>query len=173
MTSMPGQSPTQPTALDLAQYSAVATRRGQWDQLLWQVPTISLAAQAFLFTTSLSPEVSAANRILAAILSLVMTYICLQLMHRHRAGELTDSAWLKRFEERFNAADPTHGPKFRELRAERIHQGILDDSPFNGVMSRLANWRSFTVWVGGLLLFGVASVIVLVAATMELLNPAK
>lgn len=40
---------------DASGYAALAERRLQWDSLLWQVPVLSLTAQAFLFTIALSP----------------------------------------------------------------------------------------------------------------------
>ena len=40
---------------DDATYGALATRRLQWDNLLWQVPILGLTAQAFLFTIALDP----------------------------------------------------------------------------------------------------------------------
>jgi hypothetical protein len=46
------------TFSDLPAYQAVATRRMQWDALLWQVPSLSLAAQAFLLTISVDGDTS-------------------------------------------------------------------------------------------------------------------
>ncbi|MER6612681.1 hypothetical protein [Streptomyces xantholiticus] len=43
---------------DTVVYQAVAARRMQWDALLWQVPALSLTAQAFLFTITLGLEVA-------------------------------------------------------------------------------------------------------------------
>jgi hypothetical protein len=42
--------------LDLSRetYAIVAARRTQFDQLVWQVPVLSLTAQAFLFSIALS-----------------------------------------------------------------------------------------------------------------------
>jgi hypothetical protein len=60
-------------------YAAVAARRTQFDQLVWQVPVLSLTAQAFLFSIALSPDGTRTTRIIASLLSLVMTLSLLLL----------------------------------------------------------------------------------------------
>jgi hypothetical protein len=39
----------------------------QWDALLWQVPSLSLPAQAFLLTIALGPDASRTSRLLAGL----------------------------------------------------------------------------------------------------------
>jgi hypothetical protein len=67
----------------LAAYAAVATRRAQWDSLVWQVPTLSLTAQAFLLTIALSQGNDAWARIISALLSEYHRY----LNHAHGASQ--------------------------------------------------------------------------------------
>jgi hypothetical protein len=50
-------------------YTALAARRLQWDGLLWQVPSLSMTAQAFLMTITLAPGEARASRIIAPVLS--------------------------------------------------------------------------------------------------------
>jgi hypothetical protein len=64
-------------------YAAVAARRTQFDQLVWQVPVLSLTAQAFLFSIALSPDGTRTIRIIASLLSLVMSFLSLHLMVKH------------------------------------------------------------------------------------------
>jgi hypothetical protein len=52
-------------------YAAVAARRAHFDQMLWQVPVISLAGQAFLFSLALSHDTARTTRIIVSLLSLV------------------------------------------------------------------------------------------------------
>jgi len=49
----------------LEQYSIVANRRQQWDTLLWQMPTMALTGEAFLFTISLGANTSQNRRVAA------------------------------------------------------------------------------------------------------------
>jgi hypothetical protein len=63
----PGKTTSEPTeAAVLAEYAAIAARRTQWDSLLWQVPTLSLTAQAFLFTIALTQGNDAWARIISS-----------------------------------------------------------------------------------------------------------
>ena len=50
--------------LDLSRetYAIVAARRTQFDQLVWQVPVLSLTAQAFLFSIALSHDATRTAR---------------------------------------------------------------------------------------------------------------
>ena len=48
--------------------AAVAARRTQSDQLVWQVPVLSLTAQAFFFSIALSPDGTRTTRIIASLL---------------------------------------------------------------------------------------------------------
>ena len=50
-------------------YMVVAARRTQFDQLVWQVPVLSLTAQAFLFSIALAGDASRAARVVARIRS--------------------------------------------------------------------------------------------------------
>lgn len=52
-------------------YSVVASRRLQWDNLLWQVPVLGLTAQAFLFTTALGSG-DRWSKVIASVLGGVM-----------------------------------------------------------------------------------------------------
>ena len=58
-------------------YPIVAARRSQWDQLLWQVPVLTLTAQAFLFSIALAHDTTRMARFIACLLSLVMTVLSL------------------------------------------------------------------------------------------------
>src|ERR1700723_2339113 len=82
----------------LAAYSVIATRRAQWDSLVWQVPTLSLTAQAFLFTIALTQGNDAWARLISSMLSLNITVISILLMARQRQAEIHDAAWLEQVE---------------------------------------------------------------------------
>jgi hypothetical protein len=102
-------------------YAAVAARRTQFDQLVWQVPVLSLTAQAFLFSIALSPAGTRTTRIIASLLSLVMTFLSLHLMVKHRQAEVADGQWLEAYEKEFPAPVgaprwPMHGRSWADYR---------------------------------------------------------
>ncbi len=65
---------------------------------MWQVPVLSLTAQAFLFTITLDSQATRGAQILAAVLALVASLTSIQLMAKHRHHEVSDAKWLESFE---------------------------------------------------------------------------
>ena len=97
----------------------------QWDSLLWQVPALSLAGQAFLFSVSLSPDTSSPARRIAAGLSVVVAVLTSQLMVRQRMVELADSEWLEKLENKIQSPfsggdDCTVAGSWKDVEASQV-----------------------------------------------------
>jgi hypothetical protein len=140
-------------------YETVSARRAQWDNLVWQVPLLSLTAQAFLFSIALSPDGHRFSRAIAAALSVVVSFLCITLMARHRQAELTDAHWLRDRELEMSKGDVdwvVHGEPWRERR-DAVR-------PESGVFGRIPLLRGYRTWVVGLLLFLLAALVILVMA---------
>jgi len=75
--------------------SAAESRRAQADALMWQLPTISLTAQAFLMTIIANSTVSDSGRFLASLAALVFAVGAFQTLLRHRRNEELLSRWLE------------------------------------------------------------------------------
>jgi hypothetical protein len=90
-------------------HGVVATRRTTYDTLMWQTPALVFAGEAFLFTLALQSDSTAAARIIAAVLALVVALVALQTFTRHRANEVTDSLTLERIERRLHLLLPEEG----------------------------------------------------------------
>ena len=147
----------------LAAYAAVAARRTQFDALLWQVPVLSLTAQAFLFTIALSQGNDAWARIISSVLSLNITVISILLMARHRQAELHDANWLARIErDELNLGDlGAHGTAFRKSRdKQELEAGWISHL--------LPRTPMFGIWVVGLALFGLADLVVIIRTAVTL-----
>lgn len=130
----------------------------QFDNLLWQAPMLALTAQAFLFTVALGQQTSRTARVIACLLSLVMSVLSITLMARHRQGELVDAEWLQRYEETaFPYERALHGVPFRDKRAAQ---------PLNAgwIGALIPRPRAFTTWVVGLSLFGAAAITIMALA---------
>ncbi|GAA5856406.1 hypothetical protein JCM8547_008729 [Rhodosporidiobolus lusitaniae] len=121
-------------------YSAVAERRGTFDQMLWGVPITSFTAQAFLFTTALAGDSSRAARLLSMSLSLLVTIMTLHLFTRQLQASDADHRWLDDFEERHQLpkVDRSHGARWSEA-----------------------------LWSNGMLAMGAAALFVLVWAAVK------
>jgi hypothetical protein len=143
-------------------YQVVATRRLQWDNLVWQVPLLSLTAQAFLFSIALAPDSHRSARALAAVLSIVMSFLCITLMARHRQAEQGDAKWLNARETEFADAEQpgadltwvVHGDPWLARRKQmRADWGVFN------IVPPLPGYRT---WVVGLFIFFVAALAILV-----------
>ncbi|MGJ5832818.1 hypothetical protein [Streptomyces ossamyceticus] len=145
----PGSEPQ--TSADAVVYQVVAARRMQWDALLWQVPALSLTAQAFLFTIALGSDSSRYARVIASALAIVMSVLSLHLMARHRQAEVTDAHWLADYEQR-HFGNPVHGPVWAQRR---------NQTPAPRLLTR---YRAFPVWMTGLSVFGIAALTTLALA---------
>jgi hypothetical protein len=144
-------------------YATVASRRAHFDQLLWQVPVISLAGQAFLFSIALSPETARTSKIIASFLAVIMTFLSLHLMVKHRQAEVADSQWLEAYEKEFSSpvgvpAWPMHGSTWA-----RYRKGVNPNIGRLGALSKLSGFRT---WTWGLSAFGIAAIVVLVVAVV-------
>jgi len=83
-------------------YVALATRRSTFDSLMWQVPAICLTAQAFLFTIALGSSSPPSARYTSSALALVIAFVAMQTMAKHRYNELTDARMLEAMERQYD-----------------------------------------------------------------------
>ncbi|MFX0577462.1 hypothetical protein [Nocardia nepalensis] len=144
-------------------YQTVADRRLSYENLLWQVPTLSLTAQAFLFSISMGAGNDPVARIASSLLALIVSIISIMLMASHRLAERKDAIWLERFEQQQLGAGTwaAHGTVF-----ETQQQGVVLDV---GWLDKLIPMRQmFTVWVIGLACFGVAAIFMIIRTLVDL-----
>lgn len=158
-----GPTSPRPTSLELL-YQAVADRRLQYENLLWQVPALSLTAQAFLFSIALSQGNDSLARIGSSLLALVVSIISIMLMASHRQAELRDTRWLELFEQEELRAGQwgAHGEAFRAR-----HETVDLDAGWASTVIPLRH--IFRAWVAGLGMFGLAAILVIVKTLLTLL----
>jgi hypothetical protein len=134
---------------EIAMYEVVAARLMQWDNLVWQVPVITLTGQAFLFTIALSSGNSQLARLLASLLAFVASFLARQLMSRHRQAELTDAHWLEAYEQtRFGTT--FHGELWRN------HRDTISGRDVGGIFARVPGYYT---WMLGLAVFAIAALV--------------
>lgn len=135
---------------DEVTYQVVAARRAQQDGLMWQVPILSLTAQAFLLTIALGQGTSRFARVVAALLSVVAAALSILLMGKHRLNEVHDADWLEHYE-RGHGLPVVHSREYvRDWNRAQARPWL-----------RLSLYR---VWVGGLAVFGLAGLVVVTVA---------
>lgn len=150
----------------LEQYSIVANRRQQWDTLLWQMPTMALTGEAFLFTICLGPNTSQTGRIVSSVLALVVAVASLHSLSAHRLSELTDSRWLHEHEiER--GASIVHGVSWRERRMAMVQEQLRSPELTDRLVARTYRFRSIEVWFWTMVLIALTAVTVLGIASIH------
>lgn len=142
-----------PRITDDTIYAAVAARRAGFDNMAWQVPIISLTAQAFLLTIALSSDSTQFARTVAAALSAIVSLLSVVLLARHRQADIADAIWLAAREaERGDDRYRVHHQPWRDARnAAPIARGF-------GMLKRAP---TFIIWQIGLLLFGLVAVLLI------------
>jgi len=101
---MPTRNPQSPKMISISredlvsQYHLVSERRSSGDSLLWQAPSLSLTAQAFLFTTVLDNDSTHFDKITASFLAILISVGSVHLLWKHRLFELRDSFLLNALE---------------------------------------------------------------------------
>jgi|GEM_PF-6539679 hypothetical protein len=143
-------------------YQVVAARRLNQETMLWQVPSLSLAGQAFLFSVSLGNS-SVLSRLMASGLSILISILAIHLMVRHRSLEIADSKWLQSYEE-------THRPHPKASGTSKQFY-VVHKKPVHS-HNRFARWlikrfppikwfeSSYHIWLIGLNLVGLVAVLV-------------
>jgi hypothetical protein len=137
-------------------YSVIAQRRTAFDTLIWQVPSLGLAAQAFLLTIAFGAGTSDVARCIAGALSSVVALVAIQTMLKHRLNEITDSIILREMELSLGIGigrgTAPHDPPLDRARASGNPR--VDDFP--------TRWRSVTLWIISLLCFATAGAVAIV-----------
>jgi hypothetical protein len=135
----------------LVMYQVMAARHLGLDQMVWQVPGLSLTAQAFLMTIGLGPGVGQLARLASGSLSTIISVMSVQLLMRHRRSAIADATWLARFE-RNRGWEVLHRPLNERCADLNLHG------------TRLARVRSYRVWLAGLASFGLVELAITVRA---------
>lgn len=124
------------SAISDQQYGMIAKTRDNFNTLLWQIPALSLSAQAFLFQIILG-DASSRSKQIAAVLSISAALASCQLMAKHRFGEISYTRLLDDVEQ--------------SKGLQNINQHIMSTNIFS-------RWSSFVIWQALLLLFGAAAI---------------
>lgn len=163
----PPQPPSNTMNLDpnvlASVYQSLETRRSGYNTLMWQVPVLSLTAQAFLFTIALNSSSGPEARLIASVLSLVVAIISMQLMAKHRFNEVIDSILMEKLE--------------RDLKLDSAI-GFVPHAPLSVRASAAnvqSNWlvrrSSYRIWRSGLALFALAAIGIIGVTIVSLVSP--
>lgn len=167
------ESESIPVELIAAMIESAESRRNTTDQMMWQVPVLSLTAQSFLLTIALSSGTSP-GRIISSLLAAVAAIAAIQLLLKHRFVELTYSHVLQRLEED-SGLPPLHGAP-ASLHTWAWPGGTHSWNtigPRWKIVKRSRRWlvnrRSPAIWTATLTIFATTDIGIAVAVSFGLL----
>ena len=155
--------PDPPTAEDAAVLASLltvyTTQFGAYTSLLWQVPALSLTAQAFLLTIVLSSGNGHIAKLTAAVLSIVIALASTRLMHDQRGHAMNHGELALRISRQLGL-----GRKLGSLEIEDAEPAGADAETV------WVSWdhRIYHTWTTALYLFFLVDVAVLVPTSYEL-----
>ncbi|GAB4081745.1 hypothetical protein GCU67_12910 [Modestobacter muralis] len=160
-------------------YQMLVQRGTGTNGLLWQTPSLALAAQAFLLTLSLGEDTIRPVRIVVSVLGMAIGFMSMQLMAKQHWYYELDQAELRRLERVLDLPPIAH-------RVDQIEShGTIGWAPTRSAARRdrmawrnrvwalpWVNLKSYGVWQSGLCLIALANAAVLVAVLVvpDLLN---
>jgi hypothetical protein len=127
-------------------FQASSAQFGSYTALLWQVPALSLTAQAFLLTIALDPSRARLARLLTSVLSSFVAIMSMLLMRSHRIHARNQGHVAARFAERL-------------LSRAGIPEELQSSGEFSSAVGvwTAVNRGNYWVWQAGLLAFAIVS----------------
>ena len=140
-------------------------RRLSANGLLWQVPGLSLTAQAFLIGAAIDPDTETEIRIAVAGLAALIAVATMQLLLRHRYREQVFSHALD-VSRAHNGLPPFDFPDlFEKLAARRIkHEGTNLVDWQGKRLLRVAFWPAWKTWTSLFVCFIALDLFVMIEA---------
>jgi hypothetical protein len=90
------------------QYKILSQRRIASNNLVWQAPTLGIAAQAFLLAGAFNPQMEPVTAAMLCAFSLFVGLAALQLVTKHRYHEVVDAELMAEFEGQTEGYSPLH-----------------------------------------------------------------
>jgi len=143
-------------------YQVVNARRLQWDNLLWQVPLISITGVSFLFTIIFNPVTSHFSRFISCFLAIVISMASISTLARHRLSEVHDANLLAGIEFlKFKIS--IHGRDFRGVRSKFNKLYGKNGDLWDFIVRGSNRGRAYPVWISVFIIFILVSLIIAIA----------
>lgn len=149
-------------------YQVVAARKLNFENLLWQIPLLSLTGESFLFTIILGNS-SNESRIISAFLAMVLAIASLSSLSRHRISDVHDSQLVAAIEMKlFNQT--FHGKQFRDSRNAFTSAAypFRKNDFWDWTVKLMSHGRAYPVWISVFLILFLTAAFCL---TVSLIDP--
>lgn len=132
--------------------AAYASQFGSYTTMLWQVPALGLTAQAFLMTIALGSDSSNVARVIAALLSVVISVASTQLMHDQRGHAMNHGQLALRISRKLQLAKDLGGVQVEDGKPARADAETLWAA---------VDHRIYHIWTKFLILFIVTDAVII------------
>ena len=141
-------------------YPHIAARRQNFENLLWQVPMLSLTGESFLFTIILGESSTFFSRLISSSLAMVIALTSLSSLARHRLSETHDSQLISAIETVLFKKS-FHGLGFRDSRKEFFHskKSIQSADFWDFLVKILSKGRAYPIWMFVFTCFFIAALV--------------
>ena len=163
----------------LNKFNVLHDRKRHFDNLFWQIPSLSLGGQAFLLNIALNSESAPVAKVLAATLGIFIAFVSLGSFSRIRLYEFTITNMLNETEEqlfgyRFTDTSSAEWKQSVETTKEQLKPRLKKkesdkNAPIsNWLFARLHPLKSYGIWVLTLMLFILVGLFVIIDTVFEL-----
>lgn len=136
-----------------------ATQFGSYNTLLWQVPALSLTAQAFLMTIALSPDSNRVARLITSVLSIIIAFASTQLMHDQRGHAINHGEVARRLASQLELANRLDGNfQLNDAKPEKTNGEDVWRAVDHGI---------YAIWKVCMWLFLIADIVIIVLAVFR------
>jgi len=152
---VPGKKPggDAPEGLLASLLGVYSAQYASYTSLLWQVPALSLTAQAFLLTIALTSSNDNRAKVLASSLSIVIAFASTRLMHDQRGHAINHGELAFRVSRELRLAQQLGDLNVEDAKPSRTNAETVWIGWDHGI---------YAVWKGALYLFFLADMIVLI-----------
>ncbi|MBY4127368.1 hypothetical protein HQO83_03075 [Rhodococcus fascians] len=134
---------------ELFEYQIISARINEADAKMWQVPGLTMTAQAFLLTITLSADFKMGAHIVGAGMGALIAWMSYQLMSKHRHFHQLDTAMLRHLEERIGLSS---------ISIYGWPPQVVEPST-----TWLVRRRSVSVWKRGIAVIGIVNILLIPA----------
>ena len=142
-------------------YQTVSARRLQYESLMWQVPALSLSAQAFLLSIALGSSTADIPRQISSALACLVAVISMHLLAKHRYLEELEAKTLHNLEHKLNMLH------VHSTIEHRLEQGYFEEDKPNK-MNWFVKYSGYRMWMRTLGVFAIAALAIVVASMQGL-----
>jgi hypothetical protein len=132
--------------------AAYASQFGSYTTMLWQVPALGLTAQAFLMTIALGSDSSNVARVIAALLSVIISVASTQLMHDQRGHAMNHGEVALRISRKLQLAKDIGGVQIEDAKPKRADAETVWAA---------VDHRIYHIWTQFLILFIMADAVII------------